>query len=87
MGASEIHLIWLLSGEFVLLIIIAFAIATPAMYYGSSLWLDRFVYRINPGVLLFLWAGIISLLVAWLTVGYKAYRVSRSNPIESLRNE
>jgi putative ABC transport system permease protein len=87
MGSSEIHLIWLLSGEFVLLIIIAFTIATPVMYYGSSLWLDSFVYRINPGVLLFLWAGIISLLVAWLTVGYKAYMVSRSNPIESLRNE
>ncbi|MBK8289966.1 MAG: ABC transporter permease [Flammeovirgaceae bacterium] len=87
MGASEIHLIWLLSGEFVLLIIIAFVIATPAMYYGSSLWLNSFVYRINPGVLLFLSAGVISLMIAWLTVGFKAYRVSRSNPIESLRNE
>lgn len=87
MGASEIHLIWLLSGEFVLLIIIAFVIATPAMYYGSSLWLNSFVYRINPGVLLFLSAGVISLMIAWLTVGFKAYWVSRSNPIESLRNE
>ncbi|MBL7874173.1 MAG: FtsX-like permease family protein, partial [Cyclobacteriaceae bacterium] len=87
MGASELHLIWLLSGEFVLLIIIAFVITTPAMYYGSSLWLNSFAYRINPGVLLFLAAGLISLLIAWLTVGYKAYQVSRSNPIESLRNE
>lgn len=87
MGASELHLIWLLSGEFVLLIIIAFVITTPAMYYGSSLWLNSFAYRINPGVLLFLAAGLISLLISWLTVGYKAYQVSRSNPIESLRNE
>lgn len=87
MGASELHLIWLLSGEFVLLIIIAFVITTPAMYYGSSLWLNSFAYRVNPGVLLFLAAGLISLLIAWLTVGYKAYQVSRSNPIESLRNE
>lgn len=87
MGASELHLIWLLSGEFVLLIIIAFVITTPAMYYGSSLWLNSFAYRVNPGVLLFLAAGLISLLIAWLTVGYKAYQGSRSNPIESLRNE
>ncbi len=87
MGASEIHLVWLLSSEFIVLVIIAFFFATPAMYYASSLWLKNFAYKIELGIWIFLSSGIICLAIAWLTVGYKSYRVSRSNPIGPLRSE
>ena len=87
MGASEIHLIWLLSSEFIVLVIIAFFCASPAMYYASTLWLKTFAYKMELGIWIFLSSGLICLAIAWLTVGYKSFKVSRSNPIGPLRSE
>jgi len=87
MGASTIHLIWLLSFEFIALVMVAFILATPAMYYASGVWLENFAYKVDPGVELFLLSGLICILIALITVGVKSYRVSRSNPIEPLRSE
>jgi putative ABC transport system permease protein len=87
MGASTVHLIWLLSFEFIALVIMAFVLATPAMYYASGVWLKNFAYNVEPGVSLFLLSGFVCILIALITVGVKSFRVSRSNPIEPLRSE
>jgi ABC-type antimicrobial peptide transport system permease subunit len=87
MGASELHLTWILSVEFVVLVILAFFISSPFMFFISSLWLKNFAYKINPGIYLYLIAGTISLIIAWITVGYKSYRASKVNPIEPLKGE
>jgi len=71
LGASTLHLTWLLTREFILLVLAAFAIAAPAMYYLGNLWLDNFAYRIEAGILVFVLAGLISLAVAALTVGFR----------------
>lgn len=87
LGASALHLTWLLTREFILLVLAAFAIAAPAMYYLGNLWLNNFAYRIDAGILLFVLAGLISLAVAALTVGIRSFKVAVANPIDSLRNE
>jgi putative ABC transport system permease protein len=87
MGASIIHLIWLLTFEFIALVVVAFFIASPVMYYTSGVWLENFAYKVNPGVSLFLLSGLVCILIAWVTVGVKSYRVSKSNPIDPLRSE
>ncbi len=87
MGASELYLIWLLSAEFIILVIIAFFCSTAVMYFASTVWLKNFAYKIEPSIWLFLSSGCISLVIAWLTVGYKSIQASRSNPIEPLRGE
>ncbi|MBX2899279.1 MAG: ABC transporter permease [Cyclobacteriaceae bacterium] len=87
LGASVPHLTWLLAREFIVLIVIAFAIAAPAMYYAGNLWLGNFAYRIEADVFLFIWAGMISLAVAAVTVGFRAGKVAMSNPIGPLRSE
>ena len=87
LGASTMHLTWLLTREFILLVLAAFAIAAPAMYYLGNLWLDNFAYRIEAGILVFVLAGLISLAVAALTVGFRSFKVALANPVDSLRSE
>jgi putative ABC transport system permease protein len=87
LGASTVHLTWLLTREFILLVLAAFAIAAPAMYYLGNLWLDNFAYRIEAGILVFVLAGLISLTVATLTVGFRSFKVALANPVDSLRSE
>lgn len=87
LGASTIHLTWLLAREFIILVIIAFAIAAPAMYYLGDLWLENFAYRIEAEILVFVLAGLISLAVAALTVSFRSFKVALANPVDSLRNE
>jgi putative ABC transport system permease protein len=52
-------------------------------------WLQGFAYRIPmlPQIVWFLLAAVLSLLIAWLTVGFQAVRAALANPIKSLRYE
>jgi putative ABC transport system permease protein len=87
LGASVMNIIYLFSKEFTLLIIIAFAVAVPVAYYMMSNWLNNFVFRIDMGVGVFLLAIVSTIISAWLTVGYKAVKAARANPVKSLRTE
>ncbi|HEY0246035.1 MAG TPA: ABC transporter permease [Mucilaginibacter sp.] len=87
LGASVGSIVYLFSKEFMILIACSFAIAMPAAWYMMTGWLQNFVYRINltPGV--FVVAVFASLIIAWLTVGYKAIKAALANPVKSLRSE
>jgi putative ABC transport system permease protein len=87
LGASVAHIVYLFSKEFTVLIIIAFIVAVPVAYYMMSNWLDNFAYRINLGVWTFLLAILASIIIAWITVGYKSIKAALSNPVKSLRTE
>lgn len=87
LGASVANIIYLFSKEFTLLIVIAFAIAAPVAYFVMHAWLNDFVYRIKPGIGVFLLAISISIIIAWITVGYKAIKAAFVNPVKSLRSE
>ena len=87
LGATAGNIVYLLSKEFSLLIMIAFAIAAPIAYYIMKDWLQDYSYRINLGVSVFLLAVIGSMVIAWITVGYRAIKAARANPVKSLRTE
>jgi len=87
LGASALHLTWLLTREFILLVLAAFAIAAPAMYYLGNKWLDNFAYRIDAEIMVLVMAGMISLGVAALTVSFRSFKVALANPVDSLRSE
>jgi len=87
LGASVPHIIYLFSKEFTVLISIAFLISAPIAYYFMHQWLEKFAYRINLGIGLFLMSFIISITVAWLTVGYRAIKSATANPVKSLKYE
>ena len=87
LGASQKSIIFLLSKEFGKLIVAAFIIAIPLGIYGMNAWLSQFAYKANPGIFTFLSAGLVALLVAFVTMSYQSFRAARTNPADSLRNE
>jgi len=87
LGASIPQVVLLLSKEFVLLVVVAFVLATPIAYTAMNRWLADFAYRIEISWRLFLIAGLVALLVALATVSYQAIRAALADPVESLRYE
>jgi ABC-type antimicrobial peptide transport system, permease component len=87
LGASFGNIVYLLTKEFTVLVLIAFVIAAPLAYYVMHKWLENFSYRINMTIGIFLIgiAGII--IVSWITAGYRTIRTAISNPVKSLRSE
>jgi len=87
LGASVANIVYLFSKEFTVLILIAFAIAVPVAYYMMRGWLNNFAFRINMNIWVFILAIVCSVVIAWITVGYKSVRAAMSNPVKSLRTE
>jgi putative ABC transport system permease protein len=87
LGASPLDIMYLLSREFTLLIVLAFALSAPIAYYLMHGWLQNFWYHIHLGAFVFLLAIISSILVAWLTVGHRALKSALANPVKSIRME
>ncbi|WP_259067630.1 ABC transporter permease [Mucilaginibacter sp. X4EP1] len=87
LGASVSSIVLLFSKEFVVLIIISCVIAMPAAYYIMTGWLQNFAYRISLNIWVFVLSVIISVVIAWLTVSYKAIKAATVNPVKSLRSE
>jgi putative ABC transport system permease protein len=87
LGASIPELIRLLIWQFSKPVFIANLIAWPLAWYFLNDWLNGFALRITISPLYFLVAGLLTLLLSWLTVGGLVYRVARANPIRALRYE
>ena len=87
LGASVFQLVVLLSREITILVFIAFFIAIPITWLLMDSWLDDFVYRITPGPGVFIAAGIMSVIIAWITVSYQSIKTAFSNPVHALRDE
>jgi len=87
LGASVFSIVLLFSKEFMILIAISFVFAMPMAWYFMTDWLQNFAYRIPLTAGVFVLAIGASLVIAWLTVGYKAVRAALVNPVRSLRSE
>ncbi len=87
LGASVRNIIYLFSKEFTILILIGFAIAVPVAWYMMNSWLTNFVYRIDINLKVFAIAILLSIIIAWITVGYKSLKAALANPVKSLRSE
>jgi putative ABC transport system permease protein len=87
LGASIQSIIYLFSREFILLISIAFIIACPITWYFMHDWLQQYAYRTNLSWWVFMGAGLLAMLIALVTVGFKALKAAQSNPVTNLRTE
>ncbi len=87
LGATAANIVYLFSKEFVLLITIAFAIATPIAWYFMNQWLQHFTFRIELSWWIFFAGGIASIIIALLTVSFQAIKAAVANPVKSLRTE
>jgi putative ABC transport system permease protein len=87
LGASTAMLVAHLSKDFLILVGVSFAIAAPLAYVGVSRWLQNFAYRIEPGVAVFILAGVGACLVAFIAVSYHTFRAASADPVRALRAE
>ncbi|HET9823906.1 MAG TPA: FtsX-like permease family protein, partial [Chitinophagaceae bacterium] len=87
LGASVQNVLFILSKDFMLLVLIAFVIAVPVTWWIMYNWLQDFAYRINIQLWVFGVAGLLAVLIALLTVSFQALKAAISNPVKSLRTE
>ena len=87
LGASSSSIVFLLSKDFVRLIIISFLIASPLAWYVMNSWLDGFAYRIPISWWIFPGAGLLAVCIALGTVSFQTMRAAAMNPAKSLRSE
>jgi putative ABC transport system permease protein len=87
LGASVSGIIVLLSKEFSRLVLIAFVIVVPLAWYAMNQWLADFAYQVKMSPFIFLAAGLIILIIAFVSVFYQALKAAVINPSETLRNE
>ena len=87
LGASVLQLVQLLTKEFAMLVIIALVIASPVAYYAMQQWLADFAYRVAMQPAVFALAGLMTLLIALLTVSWQSVRAALANPVVALRSE
>ena len=77
----------LVSKNFLILVAIALAIASPFAYWVAKNWLQNFTYRIEPQLHVFMIAGIVTIIITLITISYHSLKVATANPVESLRTE
>lgn len=87
MGSSNYSIINLISGDFTKPVIVSILVALPLSYLIVRQWLDSFAYRIDLEWWYFISAGLMSLFIAWITVGMLAIKAANTNPTECLKEE
>ena len=87
LGASVAGITRLLTGDFLKLVGIAVVVAMPAAWYVMHRWLADFAYRVDIQWWMFVAAGAIAGVVAFLTVSFQSVKAALADPVKSLRNE
>jgi len=87
LGARVLGIISMLSRDFILLVVFAFLLAAPLAWYFMNQWLNDFVFRIDIPWWSYVLAGVLTISIAFITVGIQTSRAALANPIDSLRNE
>ncbi|HVW95075.1 MAG TPA: ABC transporter permease [Mucilaginibacter sp.] len=85
LGASVTGVTTLLSKDFLKLVVISLAIATPIAWWSMYKWLQGYSYRISISIWVFISAAIITIFIALATVSFQAIKAALSNPVKSLR--
>ena len=86
-GASVITIVMMLSKEFIKWVFLANLIAWTAGHLIMDHWLKNFAYKIDIYWWIFLIAGTVALLIAWITISTHAIKAALANPVEALRYE
>ena len=87
LGANVSGLVALLSKDFLILVLIALLIASPIGWFVMHQWLQDFAYRVDINWWIFVVAGLLALLIAFVTISIQAIRAATANPVKNLRTE
>jgi putative ABC transport system permease protein len=87
LGANIANITLLVAKQFLFLVIVAIAIATPLAWWAGSNWLQNFAYRADISWWIFAVSGTAAIVIALSAVSYHAIRAAMANPVKSLRTE
>jgi putative ABC transport system permease protein len=87
LGAPVSSIVRLLSSDLLKLVIVAIVVAIPLAWYAMNIWLEDFAYRITINWWIFALAGLLAMIIAFLTISFQTVKAALANPVKSLRSE
>ncbi len=87
LGASVNGIVRLLAKDFIKLVLISIVIAAPIAWYFMHKWLQDFAYKISISWWVFVLAGGMAIVIAFITISFQAIKAAVANPVKSLRSE
>lgn len=87
LGASVSNIMRLLSVSFLKMVFFAACVGVPLAYYLMNKWLTNFEFRTSISLTVILMAIVGTAAIAFLTVGFQAYKAAKANPVEALKYE
>jgi putative ABC transport system permease protein len=87
LGASEGNIVLQLIKETLACVIVANIFVCPIAYFVLQGWLQNYAYHVIPGIDIFILASVLTLMIAFLSVGWNILKASLANPAENLRYE
>jgi len=87
LGATLPQVWFLLSKDFIVLVLISSLIASPVALYFLQGWLQKYSYRISIGAGVFIWSALTALVITLITISFQAIKAAQLNPTKSLRSE
>jgi putative ABC transport system permease protein len=87
LGASVVTITFLLSKDFVKLVLLALLFTVPIAWFLMKQWLMGFAYHIDVPLSGFFLSAVLMILVAFLTISFQTVKAAFTNPVDSLKNE
>ncbi|MGC3947600.1 MAG: ABC transporter permease [Chryseolinea sp.] len=87
LGATSRQIIGLISKDFVRLVLISVAVSAGLTYFVVKHWLDRYAFRIDLNIMLFILPGLLIVMLSMLAVVVRTLRFSLENPVKSLKED
>jgi ABC-type antimicrobial peptide transport system permease subunit len=87
LGATVVRIWRMLSTDFVILVSMACIVAGPLSYFLMSRWLEKFAYRTNISLWVFVLTGLGAIALTLATISFQAIKAAIQNPVSSLRSE
>ena len=87
LGSSVGNIVFILSKDFILLVVIAALIAFPVAWWAMQHWLQSYTFKTTIPWWLFAGTSLLTILIAMMTISYQAIKAALANPVQSLRTE
>jgi putative ABC transport system permease protein len=87
LGSTVTGIVSLLTKQFIVLVIVAMIVSAPVAFIAADYWLQEFAYRIHIGWEVFVFGGMATIVVSFLTIYFQSIKAALIDPVKSLRNE
>lgn len=87
LGASVSNIVQLISKEFMVMVLVSVLIASPLAWIGTNKWLENYAYSIDVHWWVFVLAGLLAMLIAFVTLSLQSVRAALMNPAKTLKTE